>query len=101
MKKVAEALIKERRFGEVICAYLEITKPSIPEAIDGAVKGGASEIRVLPYFLLTGKHVTRHIPQIVARARRKHKNRVKILLCPYLGYHEKIVSVVKQRIWEA
>jgi sirohydrochlorin ferrochelatase len=100
MERVAVALRSEKIFSEVHCAFLEAAPPSIQEAIDRCVERGAHEVRVLPYFVLTGKHVLRDIPLIVQDASRRHAAKAKISLCPYLGYHPKLVSVVKQRIRE-
>ena len=100
MQKVAKALEKSGRYGCVACAYLEVASPSISQGIERLVRKGAGEIRVLPYFLLTGKHVKCHIPEIVAEAQKKFKGRAKIILCPYLGFDEKIVSLVKRRLRE-
>ena len=100
MRRVAATLRREKFFREVCCAFLEAARPSIPEAIDRCIKRGASEVRVLPYFVLTGKHVIHDIPKIIQEASQRHASVAKIILCPYLGYHEKIVSVVKQRISE-
>ena len=97
MEKVASGIRSDKRFAGVSCAYLEIAKPSIEEAIDLSVEKRSKEIRILPYFVLTGRHVKSHIPEIVAAARKKYSG-VKIILCPYLGYDEKIVSVAKTRI---
>lgn len=98
MVKVAQKLRQEKKFHWVWCAYLEITPPSIPAAIQTLVKKGATEIRVLPYFLLLGRHIREDMPRIVKEARKKYGSRVKIKLCPYLGYDPKLVSLVKQRI---
>lgn len=100
MEKVALQLKKDRRFGDVLCAYLEIARPSIGEAIDICAQKSPREIRILPYFVLTGRHVKSHIPEIAAAAKKKHKN-IKITLCSYLGYDEMIVRLTKKRILEA
>ena len=100
MRRTASALRKTKNYREVCCAFLEVSKPSIPEAIACCVESGSSEVRVLPYFVLTGKHVIRDIPGIVRDAARRHARKAKIILCPYLGYHPKLVSLVRQRIRE-
>lgn len=100
MEKVASQLKKDRRFGGVLCAYLEIAKPSIGEAIDICAQKNPKQIRILPYFVLTGRHVKSHIPELVAAARKKYKN-ISIILCPYLGYDERIVQLAKKRILKA
>ena len=101
LKKVARAFQKKSPRARVLCAYLEINTPSIHQAIDACVADGARQVKVLPYFLLTGNHVRDDIPRIVGKARRKYRGRARILLCPYLGFHNKIVDVVTQRLREA
>lgn len=98
MRRVAKLLSGDKRFFGVLCGYLEINKPSIPDAIIEAVRMGADEVRILPYFLLTGRHVNEDIPRIVKEAKKTWKNKVKIILCPYIGFDPKIVSLVKKRI---
>ena len=100
MEQLAHQLRRDKRFPMVLCAYLEITPPSILDAIDQCVRQGADEILILPYFLLMGNHVKFDIPRIVSSAKRKYRFMAKIKLCPYLGYHEKITAVVKQRLEE-
>ena len=97
MKKVARAL-RKGPFASVCCAYLEINSPSIPEAVESAVRDGSREVRVLPYFLLSGRHIREDIPRIVSEERGRWKNKAKIVLCPYLGFDPRIVEVVRERV---
>lgn len=96
MKRVATELGRDGT--RVLCAYLEINKPSIPDAIEKAVLTGAKEIRLLPYFLLSGRHTKEHIPDIVKKEQRRFGKKVKIKLRPYLGYDKRIVAVVRDRL---
>ncbi|MCG6860914.1 MAG: CbiX/SirB N-terminal domain-containing protein [Chromatiaceae bacterium] len=86
IRSLASALGRQSqtRFGRVDCAFLEIAEPSIPEAIETAVRAGAGEIVVLPYFLSAGRHVAEDIPAEVERKRREHSD-VEIRIAPYLG----------------
>ncbi len=98
MEKVASDLKKDRRFGGAVCAYLEIARPSIGEAVDACVKKGAREVRLLPYFVLSGRHVNSHIPALASSARKKHGRAAKIVLCPHLGYDARLTAVAKKRL---
>ena len=98
MRRVEKALKLSRRYLDVRCGFLEAAEPSIPQAILECVQRGAKEVRVLPYFILGGKHVLKDIPALVALAAERHRPAAKIVLCPYLGYHPKIVSVVEERL---
>ena len=97
MKQVAREL-RKGPYSSVRCAYLEITRPSIPQAVKSAVRSGAREIRLVPYFVLSGRHIREHIPQIAREERARWKKTTKVTLCPYLGYDKRIVEVVKERV---
>lgn len=98
LKKVARDISRTKRFRDVVPAYLEINKPSIPEAIRWCVERGAAHVKVLPYFLLLGLHVTEDIPGIVAAEKKKHSKKAKVDLCPYLGYDRGISGIVLKRL---
>jgi len=64
-----KATVKDRL---VVGAYLELAKPSIPEAIETCVQKGAGEILILPLMLFPGRHVKEDIPQIIQEAKARH-----------------------------
>ena len=101
LKKVARVLRQEGQFAFVECAYLEITLPSILDTTERVIRMGAEKILILPYFLLKGLHTQKDIPRIVKQAQKIYANRAQIVLCPYLGYHEKIKDVIRKRIRQA
>ena len=78
-------------------AYLEITEPSIADAIDAAVARGARTVQVLPHFLGPGNHVLVDIPGIVDAARSRHPD-VRIELSEHLGADPALVDLLAARI---
>lgn len=81
----------------VVPAYLELSEPSIPEAIDAAVADGATHVRVLPHFLGPGNHVLVDIPGIVAAARERHPQ-LTIELVEHLGADPALVDLLAARV---
>lgn len=73
-----------RGFSDVRCAFLELTGPTMAEAVDATVEAGAREVVVLPYFLAAGSHVARDIPEIIAERRAAHPQ-VSFNVLPHLG----------------
>lgn len=55
----------EHDFDIVVPAFLELADILIPDGVETCAKAGATEITVLPYFLNSGKHVTRDIPEVI------------------------------------
>ena len=95
VRSLAAALAEQagERFGHVGCAFLEIAEPSIPDGIEAAVRAGAGEIVVLPYFLSPGRHVAEDIPAEVERKRREHPD-VRIGIAPHLGQAGGLIRIL-------
>jgi sirohydrochlorin cobaltochelatase len=85
-----------RMYGIVRAGFLECNAPSIPEAIDLCVAGGARAVIVAPYFLHTGAHVAEDIPAILRAASERHPG-VRLLQSPYLGLSEAITEILIAR----
>ena len=64
--------LKARLKGAAWPAFLELAKPLIPEAIDGAVERGAREIVVLPLMFFPGRHARKDIPALIEAAKERH-----------------------------
>jgi sirohydrochlorin ferrochelatase len=77
-------------------AYLELTEPSIPDAIDREVAEGARRIVLVPYFLHVGNHTRRDLPRLLAEARERHPG-VDLVLADHLGIDERLVDLVVRR----
>ncbi len=81
----------------VLPAYLELSAPSIPDAIDDAVAAGSTVVRVVPHFLGPGNHVSVDIPAIVDAARTRHPG-VTIELAEHLGADPALVDLLAARV---
>ncbi len=81
-------------------AYLQFSEPGISDAIRECVMSGARRIIIHPYFLSSGIHVTKDIPEIIKEARVMYPDREFIYTEP-LGVHEKLVHVIMERIHAA
>ena len=81
-------------------AYLQFAEPGISDAIKECVESGAKRIIIHPYFLSSGMHVTKDIPEIIKEAEEMYPDREFIYTEP-LGIHEKLVHVVMERIYAA
>ena len=86
VRRITAALAEQadRRFEHVGFAFLEILAPTIGDGIEAALRAGAREVVVLPYFLSAGRHVAEDIPAAVVRTRRSHPD-ARIRIAPHLG----------------
>lgn len=95
--QVRDALREKEPDTIVHAAFLEICTPDIPGGIELCLEEGADEIVVVPYFVQAGRHVVEDIPRIVASLQEKHPTK-SIRLASYLGFDERLVDVVRERI---
>lgn len=74
-------------------AFLELAAPTIPQAVQQCVAEGAREVRLFPYFLSAGVHVTRDLEDYRCRFCREYPG-VEFRLLPPLGAHPALVELV-------
>jgi sirohydrochlorin cobaltochelatase len=86
MRKLAENLQARHSGTRVQSAFLGMLQPDLPSAISEATSAGAQEIRVLPLFFFSGKHVQEDIPRLVAQAQASHPG-IRIELLEAAGRH--------------
>jgi sirohydrochlorin ferrochelatase len=99
IEEVAAAL-RARAPGCIVeVAHLEIAPPSVEAAVDACVAAGATEVVVHPYFLAPGVHTRRDIPERLAASALRHPD-VSFRSTEPLGFHDRIVDVVLDRVEE-
>lgn len=80
-------------------AYLELAEPTIPQGLAACRDAGATTIRMLPYFLSEGSHVTTDLREFRDRFAAENPG-VSVALCPPLGLHPLVIEVVLARLNE-
>ena len=78
-----------------LCAYLEISIPSLPEAIDQMAEAGCSEIAVLPLFLGTGRHAREDLPLLMQAAQSKHPS-IHFTTATAVGEDDRVIHLLAQ-----
>jgi sirohydrochlorin ferrochelatase len=93
---IKDQVLKQRRYGTVEAAYLELAEPAILVAADACVQQGASEVILLPYFLSGGVHVLRDLTEAHAALSQKYPG-VRFRLAAPLGRHPLLAEIVLER----
>ncbi len=77
----------------VLCAYLELCAPSLPEAATNLIAEGADAIRVFPLFFGVGKHAREDLPRLVEQLRASHPG-VAVELLPSAGENPALTALM-------
>jgi len=85
--------LQGKHYGHVMTAFLEFATPSLEESMLSCVDKGLNEIVILPYFLASGNHVTRDIPDVVRKVQALHPQ-VKMTLKAHLGSASGMVDLL-------
>jgi len=86
--------LQDRHYTYVTTAFLEFATPSLEESIVLCIEKGMSEIVILPYFLASGNHVTRDIPEVVQKIQALHPQ-VKMKLQEHIGSASGMVTLLR------
>ena len=97
LRHVAKRLKAEGGYGFVQPAFLQMESPDFQEAFAGMVDRGFDDITIMPYFLYMGAHVQKDLPAEVVTAEAKFPG-VKTQVTANLGFHDKLVDIVIERI---
>lgn len=87
-----ESLLSEH-YTYVMTAFLEFSRPSLEESMLSCVEKGTSEIVIMPYFLASGNHVTRDIPEIVQKIQVSYP-KVKMVIKEHIGSASGMVTLL-------
>lgn len=84
VRKVVEMIRSRKTYPIVEVGFLDVNRPTIPESIDACVRGGATEIVAVPYFLHAGRHVYVDLPNLLEEASQRYRT-ISIRMGDYLG----------------
>jgi sirohydrochlorin ferrochelatase len=93
LRQLAAAIGARRPDDLIVPAFLELAEPSIPEAVRSCVAQGARDVRLFPYFLSAGVHVTRDLEGFRQQFTTEHPD-VEFRLLRPLGAHPEITRLV-------
>ena len=92
--EAVEAHVRAHHPGVAVrCAYLELTTPDLPQAVEDLVDQGATAVTIVPMFLGTGKHAREDLPMLVAELRARHP-RVQVHVQAAIGEDPRMTALM-------
>ena len=74
-------------------AFLEIMKPSLPEAVDRLAAPGSMHVTVAPLFMAQGAHLKRDLAALLEKVNERHPA-VELALLPALGEVDELTQAI-------
>ena len=84
-------------FPIVVSAFLEFSPQSIAKSIRHCIDNGATSIKVLPYFLAAGVHVTKDIPDEINTVCEAFES-IDIQILPHIGSSNNIIGLISHMV---
>ncbi|MEW9500324.1 sirohydrochlorin chelatase [Jeotgalibacillus marinus] len=78
-------------------SFLELTKPFIGEGFEQCVNRGATEISVVPLFLLAAGHIKKDIPDSLIPLRKKYPH-IKVKVAPPFSVQDRILNAIGELV---
>jgi sirohydrochlorin cobaltochelatase len=93
VEAVAKQIIARQPDILVRCAYLEMCRPSLPDAAIDLIAAGVCQLRVFPIFLGVGKHAREDLPALIAQIKASHPD-VTVELLPAAGEYPQMTTLM-------
>ena len=74
-------------------AFLQYSGPTIDAAVGSCLKQGSVKIIIVPFFLQSGAHVTKDIPDLLAKLRQRYPD-ILFTVTDYVGAHPVMATIV-------
>jgi sirohydrochlorin ferrochelatase len=97
IKQIAAEVRRAGNFLLVEHAFLQYVQPALPETLETCIRQGANNIVIIPFFMQAGAHVTRHVPDLVEKAKKRHPE-VNIAVTDYVGTHPLMTKIVEDLV---
>ena len=98
IRTLAEKLKSESGNYDLISyGFLELADPDITSSCQQLISQGVTQITVLPYFLVAGKHVTQDVPKQIKQIQ-SNNPQVKFTIAPYIGSSDVISELVTSHL---
>ena len=85
------------KFDIVAHCFLEIASPSLTKAVKDVIGKGATDVSIFPYFLNSGNHVLKDIPEMVNHLAHEHPEYT-IRVLPYFGTFKDIAEIISRQL---
>jgi len=78
-------------------AFMEFSDRTLEKGISALAADGATEIKIVPYFLFSGIHIKEDIPEMASECAANHPG-VKLTMGEPLGVDERLADILVDRI---
>ncbi|MGG0186173.1 sirohydrochlorin chelatase [Bacillus rhizoplanae] len=95
-----QSVIKERSEGIQKIGFLELTTPTVQDAITEAILDGATEVLLVPVLLFAAAHYKRDVPFEIEQIQKRYPH-ITFLVVPPFSTHPLMIELVIKRIHEA
>lgn len=97
VRALADKVRESGDFAFVEAAFLELATPDLARVVAGALRADIERVIVVPYFLTSGTHLRRDLPELIERERVSHPG-VKLELADPLEGHPLLLALILDRI---
>ncbi|GAA3951407.1 CbiX/SirB N-terminal domain-containing protein [Allohahella marinimesophila] len=80
-------------------AYMELSEPTLDQAVASAVEAGAKSIAILPLFFAAGRHLREDVPAMIQELEKQLP--VSLTLLPPVGSHPSFFNAVADIIQDS
>jgi len=97
LERIVDRLKSKYHYSHVDICFFSIGSPTLPEILQKCAAENATEVIVIPFFLLMGMHIRVDIPKLIKEESHKYPS-MTITCGHHMGFDELIVDLINKRI---
>jgi precorrin-8X/cobalt-precorrin-8 methylmutase len=105
VEELAAIIRKRSLFVAVKCGYMELTSPSIRDALSSAVEEGAEKLIVVPVLLAESRHTMQDIPRLLGMEKGQtrgtfssgSRGEIQVAYCKPIGADKRLAEIILDR----
>jgi sirohydrochlorin ferrochelatase len=93
VKRVVAEVKKTGGYEIVEHAFLQYVRPTPYDALEKCIQQQAEKIVIVPFFMQSGAHVIKDIPEFIEKAKKQHPD-LEIRVTEFVGSHPLMTEIV-------
>lgn len=99
LKCIVDMLKQELETDNIETAFLQFSEINLHKGLTTLIEKGATDIKIVPYFLFEGVHIKEDIPGEIEEFKKEYPD-VSIQLGRTLGADRRLAQILKDRVLE-
>jgi len=94
-RRIQDAMLARAPQAQVEIGFLELSQPTLEDAIAALIGRGIHDVRIVPIFFAPGRHILKDLPERAAAAMERHPE-LEITVSDAVGMNQAVIEAMAE-----